>query len=79
MIDLASKYDEIAVLKAERDTAKEYAEAYFDEAEAAKVERDKLRIFIEQLTDTEHHNPPVPLWIALKARALLEHKNDHGR
>ena len=33
---------------------------------------NQMRQFIGELTNAEHHNPPVPLWIELKARALLE-------
>jgi hypothetical protein len=39
-----------------------------------KAERDKLRAFVVELTNSEHQNPPVPLWIELKARALTEPK-----
>jgi hypothetical protein len=36
------------------------------------AERDKLWEFVKELTNAEHHVPPVPLWIELKARALTD-------
>ncbi len=31
----------------------------------------KLRTALEEFADTEHHSPPVPLWISQKARKAL--------
>ena len=43
-----------------------------EEITALKAERDRLRAFVEELADVEHHSPPVPLWISQKARRILE-------
>jgi hypothetical protein len=62
MIELPSKYS-FEALKAESAKLR-----------ALKAENAQLRAFVEELTNAEHHNPPVPLWIELKARALTEAK-----
>jgi hypothetical protein len=28
--------------------------------------------FLKELADYDHHHPPVPLWIALRARRMLD-------
>ena len=70
---LKDKEAEIAALQAERDQLRAQLEHWDVTLWAeTKAENVKLRAFVEELTNREHHNPPVPLWIELKARALLE-------
>ena len=67
--------DTIAALKAERDRAKEYAAAYFDEVTVLKTERDSLRSLLDTY-DTALSRECKRLRAALDA--ILTNTSDGG-
>jgi hypothetical protein len=67
MVEFDEQDETIAALKAERDRAKEYAEAYFDETKILKEENDKLRAALEEIAKLRFDDTLRSIEIARRA------------